>query len=247
MLAYFRSIDLQERSFVRYLIIDMNDIYRDIASYCFPKAILAVDSFHVIKNISDALDRIRKKVMRRFKENPRSNEYYLLKYRRDLLFVEDIHGDRYTKVEYNHHFHHEISDLRKLEMMLSIDPKLNSAYELYHRYLQFNKKSYADLDKARNDLNKIIKEFRLTRSEELYKIAEMLDHWEEEIIHSFIVYRGKRLSNGPIEKKNGMIKKILKIANGYGNFKRFRNRVMYTLNKRSTHTYPVTLEDLKDD
>ena len=132
-------------------------------------------------------------------------------------------------------------------MMLSIDPELNSAYELYHRYLQFNKKSYADLDKARNDLNKIIQEFRLTRSEELYKIAEMLDHWEEEIIHSFIVYRGKRLSNGPIEKKNGMIKKILKIANGYGNFKRFRNRVMYTLNKRSTHTYPVTLEDLKDD
>ncbi len=44
-----------------------------------------------------------------------------------------------------------------------------------------------------------------------------------------------------------MIKKILKIANGYGNFKRFRNRVMYTLNKRSMHTYPVTLEDLKDD
>lgn len=247
MLAYFRSIDLQERSFVRYLIIDMNDIYRDIASYCFPKAILAVDSFHVIKSISDAVDRIRKKVMRRFKENPRSNEYYLLKYRRDLLFVEDIHGDRYTKVEYNHHFHYEISDLRKLEMMLSIDPELNRAYELYHRYLQFNKKTYADLDKARKDLNKIIQEFRLARSEELYKIAEMFDHWEEEIIHSFIVYRGKRLSNGPIEKKNGMIKKILKIANGYGNFKRFRNRGMYTLNKRSMHTYPVTLEDLKDD
>ena len=75
----------------------------------------------------------------------------------------------------------------------------------------------------------------------------MLDHWEEEIIHSFIVYRGKRLSNGSIEKKDGMIKKILKIANGYGNFKRFRNRAMYTLSKRSTHTYPMTLEDLKDD
>ena len=141
MLAYFRSIDLQERSYVRYLIIDMNDIYRDIASYCFPKAILAVDSFHVIKNISDAVDRIRKKVMRRFKENPRSNEYY-------LLFIEDIHCDRYTKVEYNHHFHYEISDRRKLEMMLSIDPELNNGYDLYHRYLQFNKRSYKDPDNA---------------------------------------------------------------------------------------------------
>ena len=109
----------------------------------------------------------------------------------------------HQKVEYNHHFHYEISDLRKLEMMLSIDPELNRAYELYHRYLQFNKKTYADLDKARKDLNKIIQEFRLARSEELYKIAEMFDHWEEEIIHSFIVYRGKRLSNGPIEKRTG--------------------------------------------
>ena len=185
--------------------------------------------------------------MRRFKENPRSNEYYLLKYRRDLLFIEDIHCDRYTKVEYNHHFHYEISDRRKLEMMLSIDPELNNGYDLYHRYLQFNKRTYKDPDNARKDLDMIIQEFWLAKSEELHRIGEMLDHWKEEIIHSFIVYRGKRLSNGPIEKKNGMIKKRLKIANGYGNFKRFRNRVMYTLNKRSTHTYPVTLEDLKDD
>lgn len=213
----------------------------------YPEAILAVDSFHVIENISDAVDRIRKKVMRRFKENPRSNEYYLLKYRRDLLFIEDIHCDRYTKVGYNHHFHYEISDLRKLEMILSIDPELNNDYDLYHRYFQFNKRTYKDTDNARKNLDMIIQEFWLAKSEELHRIGEMLDHWKEEIIHSFIVYRGKRLSNRSIEKKDGMIKKILKIANGYGNFKRFRNRVMYTLNKRSTHTYPVTLEDLKDD
>ena len=58
MLAYFRMIDLQEWPYVRYPIIDMNDVYRDITSYCFPKSILAVDSFHVFKNILDALDRI---------------------------------------------------------------------------------------------------------------------------------------------------------------------------------------------
>lgn len=115
--------------------------------------------------------------MRRFKENPRSNEYY-------LLIVEDIHGDQYSKVEYNHHFHYKISDLRKLEIMLSIDSKLNKAYEPYHCYLQFNKRSYTDLDKARKDLDRIIQEFRLAKSEELYKIAEMFDHWKKK---SFIL------------------------------------------------------------
>lgn len=184
-------IDLQERSYVRYLIIDMNHVYWDIVSYYFPKAILAVDSFHVIKNISDALDRIRKKIMRGFKEKSKLNEYYLLKYRRNLLFVEDIHGNRYTKVEHNHHFHYEISDLRELKMMLSIGLELNRTYKLHHYYLQFNKRSYTDLDKAKKDLNRIIQEFHLAKSEELYKIAEMFDHWEEEIIHSFTLYRGK--------------------------------------------------------
>lgn len=82
---------------------------------------------------------------------------------------------------------------------------------------------------------------------EMQKITEMFDHWKEEINNSFIVYREKHLSNEPIEKKNGLLKKILKITHGYGNFKRFRNKVMYTLNKRFIHTYHMTLEDLKDD
>ena len=41
----------------------------------------------------------------------------------------------------------------------------------------------------------------------------------------------KRLSNGPIEGANSRIKTILKSANGYTNFNRLRNRIMYSLNK----------------
>lgn len=33
MLSYFRMIDFQEQYYICYLIIDMNDIYRDVASF----------------------------------------------------------------------------------------------------------------------------------------------------------------------------------------------------------------------
>ncbi len=68
-------------------------------------------------------------------------------------------------------------------------------------------------------------------------MANALNNWKVEIVNSFIKFRGQRVSNGPIEGRNSLIKKILKIANGYSNFKRFRNRVMYCLNRYASHSF----------
>ncbi|MBR2067481.1 MAG: transposase [Solobacterium sp.] len=57
------------------------------------------------------------------------------------------------------------------------------------------------------------------------------------MIASFSLVKGKRVSNGPIEGRNSLIKKILRLANGYTNFQRFRNRIMYSLNKLATHSF----------
>ena len=62
-------------------------------------------------------------------------------------------------------------------------------------------------------------------------MGRLLYHWKNEIKNSFIRYHGKRLSNGPIEEANYRIKTILKSGNGYINFNRLRNRIMYSLNK----------------
>lgn len=62
-------------------------------------------------------------------------------------------------------------------------------------------------------------------------MGRLLYHWKNEIKNSFIRYHDKRLSNGPIEEANSRIKTILKSSNGYINFNRLRNRIMYSLNK----------------
>ena len=48
-----------------------------------------------------------------------------------------------------------------------------------------------------------------------------LEEWRNEIVNSFSYVNGKRVSNGPIEGRNSLIKKIIKLANGFSNFKRF--------------------------
>lgn len=65
----------------------------------------------------------------------------------------------------------------------------------------------------------------------LKNLGKFLIHWQEKVKNSFFRYLGKRLSNDPIEGVNSRIKTILKSANGYTNFNRLRNRIMYSLNK----------------
>lgn len=235
--SYFRSIDIKERERVEYIGVDMNDTYRDISYRYFPNATLVADSFHVVKNIYNALDNVRKRVMRRYEANKRSDEYYMLKYRKELLFEKGITSNEFKKVKRNHHFHYDLSEYSLLNMMLKIDDELNKAYELYHEYLRFNDNEYKDTLATLNDLNEIINDYKISGINEFIDISHTLENWKVEIVNSFIKYNDLRVSNGPIEGRNSLIKKILRIANGYSNFKRFRNRVIYCLNKYSTHCF----------
>ena len=77
-----------------------------------------------------------------------------------------------------------------------------------------------------------------TKIPEFISLASTLSNWKQEIANSFVLFDGFRVSNGPIEGRNSLIKKVLKLANGYSNFTRFRNRVMYCLNRFSSHSFP---------
>ena len=86
------------------------------------------------------------------------------------------------------------------------------------------------------ELTNLIKRFRHTQVEESIKVAETLNNWKEEILNSFVWINNRRISNGPVEGKNNYIKKILSNANGMVNFKRARNRILYSQNKYETYS-----------
>lgn len=238
LLDYFKYIPQVETDRVKYVTMDMNDIYKDVILRRFRNVIICIDSFHVIKMMNDELERLRKKLTRKYENNKKSNEYFLLKHKNYVLYKEELNeGYHYSK-----HFHLPVNDIDYLNMILKIDHQLTNTYQEIKRYYYFNKYWYEySKDEALAYINKFIDECFLSNNEYLINIASTLNNWKVEIVNSFIPYTKHnnevvRLSNGKIEGKNSYVKKMLNLANGYSNFERFRNRAMYCENYHETYS-----------
>ena len=233
----FMRIPFEERKLVKYVVIDMWDTYKQVSLDVFPNAIIAVDSFHVIKHLNLAIDMIRLKVMRKYDKGHSRLEnaemyYYMLKkfhyfFNKNFDDIPDflkVHKLNSTWDKY---------EIRKY--LLSIDPDLAYAYNLKQEYQEFNYTT--SFDTCDKELNKLINDFRSSHLKEFQEFGKLLNHWRNEIKNSFIrvnvknkdkkgnfIIVKKRLSNGPMEGCNSRIKCLIKNANGYRNFERFRKR-----------------------
>lgn len=242
----FMRVPLEERKRVKYVIIDMWETYKQVCLDVFPNAIIAVDSFHVIKHLNLAIDMIRLKVMRKYDKGHSRLEnaemyYYMLKkfhyfFNKNFEDIPDflkVHKVNSTWDKY---------EIRKY--LLSIDTDLAYAYNLKQEYQELNfTANYENCDK---ELNKLINDFRSSHLKEYQEFGKLLNHWRTEIKNSFIrinvrikdkkgnyIIVKKRLSNGPMEGCNSRIKCLIKNANGYRNFDRFRKRVFFSINKNT--------------
>lgn len=224
LLSYFEKIPVSEKSNVRYFIMDMYAVYRDVVHFRFPRANIAVDSFHVVKNINDALNAVRIRIMKGY--DSKSIEYYLLKNFNWFLLEKEV---REGKRKYNKRLNQYINYPQLLDRVLSISSELREAYHIKDLYLIFN--TCSDFANAEKDFNDVMISIRRTHIQEMVDIYKMLNNWKDEIINSFIIVNGRRLSNGIMESRNSIVKLIKKTGNGYVNFARFRNRCMYCMNK----------------
>ncbi len=229
---YFEKIPKDERDNVGYIIIDMWDTYRDLAELRFKNAKIAVDSFHVIKHLNEAMISIRIKIMNKYNKKTSSllanDMYYYMIKKFHYFFVkefDDIYSGpikiRKLKTKWDKH------EIRKY--LLSIDPDLKYAYYLKEKYREFN--LTADYETCDEEFDRLIEEFRNSHLEEFRDFGKLIKRWRKYIKNSFIRVEKKRLSNGPMEGINSRIKTILKSANGIKKFFRLRNRVIYSINK----------------
>ena len=97
---YLTNISIEERNNVKYVCIDMYMPYKEIVETYFKKAIICVDSFHVVKHLNDDLNKLRIRHMKSYE--PNSQEYYLLNRFRFLLLDRTINLD--NKAKYNKKF-----------------------------------------------------------------------------------------------------------------------------------------------
>ncbi|MBO5514407.1 MAG: transposase [Mogibacterium sp.] len=128
------------------------------------------------------------------------------------------------------------ADIHKLEYLLfQIDPNLKEFRKLKEKYIHFNN-SYGDNPKkARPMLRQLIQEYRFSGFKLFRDIADTLDYHFESIINSFIVIERmcadgthmSRLSNGPMESLNRIVKDMKRNGRGFRNFEHLRNRFLF--------------------
>lgn len=243
---YFSKIKIEERQKVRFITMDMWEPYLDVAKRYFRGAKIAIDSFHIMRTVNNAMNSIRISVMQKYNQKTTVLEdnhsyYYLLKKFRFYFLSEfdNISEKRFYNKKLRSWF--DKHSLRSY--LLSIDPKLEKAYYLTARYREFNKTaSYED---AKEELDLLIDDFYNSGLPQFIEVGKTLSTWREYIINSFITIpdaltkpslknelpRPRRLSSGAIEGINAILEKINVNGNGYSNFFRFRNRAIYVINK----------------
>lgn len=88
-------------------------------------------------------------------------------------------------------------------------------------------KSYKEADKF---MDHIIARLTSTGNEILCKVADSYKKWKPGIVNGLSRNQsGRRFSNAIAENNNSHIQKVIDVAYGFKNFKRFRARIMLIL------------------
>ena len=261
--SYFMRIPKEERDNVKYICSDMYDCYRSIAKACLSNAIPIVDHFHVSQELGRKVDSVRIKAMKKYSSDKTSDEYYLLKKFNWMLFKSNINDDKMMdpnqERKWNKHFNKYLNLYEIKDMLFSIDYQLQETWNLKDSLVDFY--NTATKENAEEQLNAIIKNFYESSVTEMNAFGRTLKKWRKEIINSFhivgyeykvdastghVAASEKKMNNAIIENRNSIIKCIKKNANGYTNWTRFRNRILYVLDKNAKYSmYPIKKEEAK--
>lgn len=259
LIQYFSQYSLEERRKVKYFCSDMYDTYQEVAKALFPDAIVAVDRFHVAQLFNKNVQNVRIRIMKGYSPQgggKKAQSYSLLKNHSDLLTVnshEKVNSCRNQgKVSifsqdaaktWSKTLNKKVSPAELLERITQIHPDLKAVRELTNSFEDLFAR-YSTSKAAAKPLNRLIARMRESGIEEMMNCAATLVKYRQGILNSYTtteVYwmvshhdgrvhrKEKKLTSSLIENRNRIIQIIKNNANGYTNWSRFRNRVLWVL------------------
>jgi transposase len=194
---------------VRFGALDMSATYAAVYSVILPKAHQVVDPFHVISLANRALENVRRRVQQEQTGHRGRRDDPLYRVRRALLVGEERLDHRAAE---------------RLSSLLALgDPaaEVAIAYRVKERLRDFYR--CTDLDQARAMLTELVEHCtRRAMPYELQKLGRTLRQWFDKIVNFHLA----RISNGPTEALNNLIKRIKRIGFGFRNFENYRIRAL---------------------
>ena len=200
---YFLKFDKKERDKITAFVSDMWKPYSSLATKLFKNAEQIVDKYHWIRQVFWAFDGVRKDVQ---KELGKDYRIYF-KHSRKLLFKRFNELDDEQKQQVN--------------VMLALSPTLYTAHYYKEDFLKIL--DCNDRDSAKSALSEWINCAFDCGIERFKKCAQTMINWMTGILNSF----SNPVTNGFTEGCNNKIKVLKRIAFGYQNFHRFRNRILH--------------------
>lgn len=200
---------LSWRRRVRFGTLDMSNAYAAVYSAALPGATQVVDPFHVIALANRCLDQVRRRVQtEQFGHRGRRDDP-LYRARRVLLMGEERLSQE--------------AAVRLVSLLELGDPKAEVAfaYRVKERLREFYR--CTGLEEARTMLAELQDRCcRREMSPEVRRLGATIGEWFERICN----YHLARMSNGPTEALNNLIKRIKRIGFGFRNFRNYRVRAL---------------------
>lgn len=204
--SYFREIDRTQRLRVKYFVCDMWQPYVDLAHAFFPNAKICIDKYHFIRQVTWAMENVRKRLQKTMTVTMR--KYYKRSHK--LLLT------RYHKLKEE--------NKKACDLMLLYNEDLRLAHWLKERFYDLCQDT--KYSRQSRDFYDWIKIAESSGLKEFEKCANTYRRWSKEILNAFKY----RITNGTTEGFNNKIKVLKRTSYGIQNFERFRTRILHSAN-----------------
>ena len=204
--SYFREIDRAQRLRVKYFVCDMWQPYVDLAHTFFPNAKVCIDKYHFIRQVTWAMEKVRKRLQKTMTITMR--KYYKRSHK--LLLT------RYHKLKEE--------NKKACDLMLLYNDDLRLAHWLKEKFYEICQD--IRYSRQRRDFHDWIKIAESSGLKGFEKCADTYRRWSKEILNAFKY----GITNGTTEGFNNKIKVLKRTSYGIQNFERFRTRILHSTN-----------------
>ena len=218
---YFEDIPEHERAKVRYFISDMYDGYVTVCRRYFRNATHIIDLFHVITQMTGAVNRIRVQVMNSIEKGSVQYNFMKAHWKQFLCRTRDIADRYYTpKDSYrSYHFDELVSSCIKLNR------DLLTAYNILQDLYRYDQKN--NFKESMEFVEFIAKRLINSDNNILESVGRTYMKWRVGIANGLARSQNHtKLTNAVAESLNNQLKTIIKSAYGYHHFERFRKRAL---------------------
>jgi len=218
---YFNNIPEKERENVKYFVCDMYDGYSTIRSKYFPHSTLVIDLFHIVKQLTEAVNCLRVAAMNQTSKLSIRYKFMKNNWKLFLCRKEDVPNKFYVDKKTLHRYHYDDLIFECLKYNDDLRTGYSILQDFYHYY---QKRNY---DEALKFIEFISNRCINTDNYHLIKVGETYRKWRYGIASTISRSQNNfHPSNSAAENMNNHIETLIRISYGYKNFERFRKRIM---------------------